>query len=361
MQIVLRADTSRQIGIGHVMRCLTLADALRAEGAKCHFICREHPGNLIEYIRSKGYPVHSLPMCAGSDSVLVHGNWLGATQAQDATACAWILDNLRPDWLVVDHYALDVQWERSLNHYCRRLMVIDDLADREHSCQLLLDQTFERNANDYRELVPQHCKLLCGSTYALLRPEFAALRPYSLQRRLVPVLKQLLISLGGVDKDNFTCQVLDMLKSSPLPADCRIVVIMGSTAPWLADVKTVAGSLNWTTRVLVDVTNMAELMADSDLAIGAAGTTSWERCCLGVPSIILVTAENQAMIADTLIRAGAAFRITHANQFREQFATCLTQLLTNSNALVDLSASAAAKVDGEGVNRVLRELDSSYG
>ena len=186
MKITFRTDASLQIGTGHVMRCLTLADALAARGAYCQFICRAHDGNLIEFIRRKGLTAHPLPAGAAlprSPTDPTHAAWLGATQAEDAEACAPILAAQRPDWLIVDHYALDARWERALAPHYRKLMVIDDLADRPHSCDLLLDQTFGRDAADYRPLVPADCRLLCGSHYALLRPEFAALRPYSLQRR----------------------------------------------------------------------------------------------------------------------------------------------------------------------------------
>src|SRR5690606_2585434 len=148
----------------------------------------------------------------------VHSHWLGATQTQDAAGCVPILAKLNPDWLIVDHYALDARWERALKPHYRKLMVIDDLADRPHQCDLLLDQTFGRDAEDYQTWVPANCRLLCGSHYALLRPEFAALRPYSLARRATPQLRQLLITMGGVDKDNATGQVLEALRASQLSA-----------------------------------------------------------------------------------------------------------------------------------------------
>ena len=248
MKIAFRVDASLQIGTGHVMRCLTLADALAAQGADCLFICREHQGNLIEHIRNKGYCVHALPVlpsvCASSLAIntvsdeqsLAHSHWLGATQVEDAAACAAILAGVKPDWLIVDHYALDARWELALKSHYRKLMVIDDLADRPHLCDLLLDQTFGRDAEDYHELVPAISRLLCGSRYALLRPEFAALRDYSLQRRANPQLRQLLITMGGVDKDNATGQVLEALRGCALPAQCHITVVMGTTAPWLDEV-----------------------------------------------------------------------------------------------------------------------------
>lgn len=370
MKVVFRTDASRQIGIGHVMRCLTLADALATRGTDCQFICLAHEGNLIEFIRGKGYVTHVLPVAHETSSGspvpgpmastpdLAHSHWLGATQAQDAEACAPILAAQRHDWLIVDHYALDARWERALAPYYCKLMVIDDIADRPHACDLLLDQTFGRDAADYHPLVPADCHLLCGSQYALLRPEFAALRPYSLQRRARPALRELLITMGGVDKDNATGQVLQALRTCPLPADCRITVVMGATAPWLDEVHKQAQDMPWPTRVLVGVSDMAQLMADSDLAIGAAGATSWERCCLGLPTIMLVLAENQLKIAQGLERSGGAKLIKLGQSATTQLSELLFPLINDPEQLLPMSGFAANVVDGSGVDAVIRQLEA---
>nr|WP_033377537.1 UDP-2,4-diacetamido-2,4,6-trideoxy-beta-L-altropyranose hydrolase [Pseudomonas chengduensis] len=296
MKIAFRADASLQMGSGHIMRCVTLADALKQKGAQCHFFCREHPGHLIELVRGKGHVVHVLP-CETESPIdggeLAHTSWLGATQDQDAQACLPNLKELQPDWLIVDHYALDIRWEERMRPFCRRLMVIDDLADRTHQCDLLLDQNLGRERSDYAGLVPNGCFVLAGPQYALLRPEFAALREYSLERRKQPQIRRLLITMGGVDLPNATGKVLQALKHSVLSEDIRIDVVMGSKAPWLEEVREIARDMPWSTDVLVNITDMARRMADSDLAIGAAGGTSWERCCLGIPSLIIVVAENQ--------------------------------------------------------------------
>jgi UDP-2,4-diacetamido-2,4,6-trideoxy-beta-L-altropyranose hydrolase len=361
MKVVFRTDASLQIGTGHVMRCLTLADTLAEHGTDCLFICRAHEGNLIDLIRTRGHNAHALPVEAAqpeSAAALTHASWLGATQAQDAAACASILAAHRPDWLVVDHYALDTRWERALAPHYRKLMVIDDLADRPHACDLLLDQTFGREAADYRPLVPANCRLLCGSQYALLRPAFAALRPYSLQRRAQPVVRELLITLGGVDKDNVTLQVLQALRSCPLPADCRITVVMGTTAPWLEEVRTQALTMPWPTRVLVGISDMAQLMADSDLAIGAAGSTSWERCCLGLPTLMLVLADNQRKMAQGLEKSGAA-RLIHPDPCATtQLGELLLPLIHDPVPLLHMIACAASVVDGSGAHAVRRQMEA---
>ena len=367
MRVAFRADASLQIGTGHVMRCLTLADALAANGADCQFICRAHDGNLIEFIRDKGYVTHALPVvAAGTSSAapsadatsadLAHRHWLGATQVQDAEACAPFLAAEPPDWLIVDHYALDARWERTSVPYYRKLMVIDDLADRSHDCDVLLDQTFGRSAADYRPLVPADCHMLCGAQFALLRPEFATLRPYSLQRRAQPILRELLVTMGGIDKNNATGLVLQVLRTSLLPADCRITVVMGATAPWLDEVREQAQDMPWPTRVLVGVSDMAQLMANSDVAIGAAGATSWERCCLGLPTIMLVLADNQLKVARGLERVGAASLVDPDHHVTAQIEELLVALVDDPAQLPRISATAARIVDGEGVNAVMQQM-----
>lgn len=357
MHVVFRTDASIQIGTGHVMRCLTLADALAIKGAECTFICREHPGHLIEYICSKGYKVHSLPI-VGSDADidLAHSAWLGATQAQDAEACGPILAQLQPNWLVVDHYALDARWEVALVEHCEQVMVIDDLADRPHVCKILLDQTFGRAAVDYLPLVPDDCALLCGSNYALLRPEFAALRPYSLERRGQPRLKQLLVTMGGVDKDNITSQVLAALHNCPLPHDCGITVVMGATAPWLDEVRKQVQDMPRPTRVLVDVRDMGRLMADSDLAIGAAGSTSWELCCLGVPNLLVCTAANQRTVIAALDSVSATVKLDRVELSQPDSILFYSKFTGLTDNLKAYAAAAARVTDGSGAIRVRAEL-----
>lgn len=359
MRAVFRVDASLLIGTGHVMRCLTLADELSDQGAECYFISKSHPGNLIELIRSRGYFVYALPEChKGNQDVstlydtvhpVAHGHWLGGAQADDANACLPILFNLRPDWLIVDHYSLDFRWETVVKPYCRRLMVVDDLADRRHECDLLLDQTYSRKAEDYRPLVPANCRLLCGSQYALLRPEFAAMRPYSLQRRKEPQLRKLLITMGGVDKDNVTSEILKALRSCPLPNDCQITVVMGVIAPWLVEIERLVREMPWSGQVKVGVRDMAQLMADSDLAIGAAGATSWERCSLGLPTIMTALADNQRSIAQALSKAGAAQLVGILELEELPF---IIHNIVDPRTYSCMVSAAATVTDGLGVERV---------
>jgi len=226
-------------------------------------------------------------------------------------------------------------------------MVIDDLADRPHHCDLLLDQNLGRNAVDYCGLLEPQTQTLIGPTYALLRPEFSQLRAYSLARRAQPQLQRILVFMGGVDKDNATGQVLTALQNTQLPRDMHITVVMGRHAPWMQQVQSQAAQIPVPTQVLVGVNNMSQLMADSDFAIGAAGSTSWERCCLGLPTALMVLAPNQQAGAEALFKSGAAIVLENPQQLQGLFSEReLAKLLLQ---LRQMSDAAALLSSGNGV------------
>ncbi len=356
MKVVIRADASLQMGTGHIMRCLTLAEALKKQGAEIEFICRAHEGNLIERIEQQGFKTYVFPL--SQNAVIDDGlyglyglKWLGSSQEEDAALCLPILEKIKPDWLIVDHYSLDQTWQSVLAECFSKLMVIDDLANRKHQCDVLLDQTYGRKESDYAGLVPKRSQLLLGSEYALLRPEFAEWREYSLRRRIKPSFKKLLITMGGVDADNVTGKLLEILKDSSLPQELEIDVVMGATAPHLKSVQQQAELLAYKTNVMVNVSNMAEIMANADLAIGAAGATTWERCCLGLPTIQIVIAKNQRLIAELIDNVGAALCLGI-----EQLNQICDYISKMENKSEQLTTNSSEIVDGTGVNLVLRSL-----
>lgn len=359
MEVAFRADASLDIGTGHVMRCLTLADALRASGAACHFVCRAHAGNLLEAIAKRGHIVHSLPLATTGAAPMQggeqHAHWLGADWETDARQTQTVLEGIEVDWLIVDHYALDARWESRLRTTCKRVAVLDDLADRPHACELLVDQNLGHTIDDYADLVPSGSRVLAGPTYAMLRSQFAELRERSLICRQTLQVRRLLISLGGVDKDNITTEVLIALRGSTLPADCTITVVMGAQAPFLDQVIETSEKMPWSTKVCVDVRDMAQLMLDCDLALGAAGSTSWERCCLGVPTLLLVLADNQRSIATALHTAGAAIALD-ADSLMDDLPATLNRLISSPDVRFALSNAASQITDGLGAARVLAVL-----
>lgn len=350
------------MGTGHVMRCLTLADALRERGAQCTFICRPHRWHLLDLIRQSGHAVLGLDPCDADFSAPpepAHAAWLGADWASDAEQTRQAIGSQPVDWLVVDHYALDHRWLRALRPHCKRIMVIDDLADRQHDCDLLLDQNLGRTEKDYGSLLKSETRVLVGPQYALLRPQFAQWRPYSLQRRAQAHLKKLLITMGGVDEDNTTGQILDVLKACDLPPTLEINVVMGPHAPWLAQVQQLAAQMPHPTQMHVGVSHMAQLMADSDLAIGAAGGTAWERCALGLPTLMLVLADNQRPGAAALQAKNAAVLVPGIQQIGNILMS-IAGSPDKQNALRQLSVAAADLADGQGVSHVLREVSDIH-
>lgn len=358
MRVAFRTDAAFHIGTGHVMRCLTLATALKAKGWETLFICREHPGHLADTIRQQGHeclllPPPLQPVTGQPDPSATppHAGWLGESWQTDLQQTREALAGQSLDWLVVDHYAIDARWESALRDVAGKVFVIDDLADRPHDCELLLDQTLGREAEDYRPFVPANCLILAGPQYALLRPEFAQWREYSLSRRKDAPLRQLLVNLGGVDPSNMTCKVLGVLAEIALPEGIEITVVMGLSAPHLPEVLALAKQMPVPTTVITNAGNMAELMANSDLAIGAAGATSWERCCLGLPTIMLVLADNQRVIAFALQKENSARVIDKPEGIYKALQSI------DDVELNRMSRSAALICRGDGVEKVLRYLE----
>ncbi|AMK26079.1 MULTISPECIES: UDP-2,4-diacetamido-2,4,6-trideoxy-beta-L-altropyranose hydrolase [Sphingobium] len=354
-RVLFRADASLSIGTGHVMRCLTLANALVGNGAEVLFLCRDFPGHLGGLVRERGYGLILLPppgkLFRPLDEISpAHASWLGMRWQEDAKDCVPYINAFAPDWLVVDHYALDRRWEAAVRPPNARLLVIDDLADREHDADILLDQNAGRKESDYAGLLPDICQLFVGPRFALLRPEFAEKRREALARRNMPVPRRILITLGGIDKNNATRRVLEALQSAGLPFDYEITVVMGASAPWVAEVRAAASQLPWPTRVIVNATNMAQIMAESDLAIGAAGSTSWERCALGLPTLQLVLAENQRDAARALAATGAAMTIDVGMNLSASLAHCLKLFDEDMSLLPRMAHSAAQICDGSGVD-----------
>lgn len=363
-QVAFRTDASLDIGAGHVMRCLTLADALSNNGAHCFFICRAHAGSCPDVIQQRGYEVRELPVpCQSTEegsvqaaSLSGYASWLGANWETDAEQTLSAIGDSPLDWLVVDHYAIDAQWELELAGACQQMMVIDDLADRAHNCDLLLDQNLGRQDADYQGLVSPECTLLIGLDYALLRPEFVQLRVSSLQRRKAPEFKHLLISMGGVDKDNVTCDVLDALVEFPLPPCMRISVVMGAHAPWLQRVREKAQKIPCAVDVLVNISDMAGLMSTCDLAIGAAGSASWERCALGLPAYVVILADNQRASCLALVKEGAVELLDSGAGLRANLRDKIEGVMTDPSILRRMSGRAAQVCDGGGVMLVSRQL-----
>ena len=304
MHVVFRADASLTIGNGHVMRCASLGHALRAQGAHCSFVCMAELGHLNNYLEAQGFAVHTLPSRIRDTRTCAED--LLPDWRNDALNTQQVLTQQAIDWLVVDHYGLDRQWEDMLSTHTKRLMVIDDLANRAHQCALLLDANPGRHADDYASLTPARNRLLVGPWYALIRDEIRQNRNTTSEHHGPSSTLKVLVTLGGVDKDNIACQVLAALNTFEGDRPLAIQVIIGPFAPWKTQVIETARAMRWPTQVIHNPDDFVKRMCAHDLAIGAAGTSALERCCLGLPSINVVLAPNQYLSAKALQAQQAA-------------------------------------------------------
>ncbi len=355
MKVAFRVDASTQMGSGHVMRCAALAGLLRRRDAEIAFICREHEGNYCDWIEAQGYTLFRLPAPASDEATdrrLPHSKWLGVTQARDGEETRRMFADATWDWLIVDHYGLDAEWEEQMRPALGRIMVIDDLADRRHDADLLLDQNIQARPGRYDGLVPDICRQLLGPNFALLRSEFSQLRADSRPRD--GELNRLLVFMGGSDQQNLTSKVLDGVRQSGLAVHTDVV--MGGASVHLDNVRQQCSAAP-ACALHVQTGKMAHLMAGSDLMIGAPGSATWERCCLGLPSLLIAIAENQRELGIQVARRHAAILLGQAeNISADSIAGMLKRLATRPSLLRAIGRRAGRIVDGIGGMRVAANL-----
>ncbi|MDD4249869.1 MAG: UDP-2,4-diacetamido-2,4,6-trideoxy-beta-L-altropyranose hydrolase, partial [Methanosarcina sp.] len=353
LNFVFRTDASLTIGTGHVMRCLTLANALAKRGTDITFICRELEGHLCNLIEEQGFAVHRLsPQMPGfeAEATPAHAAWLGTTWQEDAHQTKAVIKGLetQPDWLVMDHYALDYRWESALRPLVRSIFVIDDLADRTHDCDLLLDQSLFADPHArYTGKVSEGCRLLLGPEYALLQSIYADLHD-CVPPREGPV-RRILISFGGADSDNLTGRALAAFLSLNRP-DIDVDIVMSGNSPYTPEIRNLMAE-HANIHLHSNLPTPAPLMARADLAIGAAGTTSWERLCLGLPALVVTLAENQRPIADGLHRQGLVRWLGHRDEVSEQSLRQSLAELIEEGIDEEWSLRCRSAVDGKGVDR----------
>lgn len=321
---VFRVDASVTMGAGHVMRCLTLADRLRAGGLAPWFFTRRGSGSTVKLIQGRGFRVTELE-CAG-------GGW----ESDAAEVMAGLAAHAPVEWLIVDHYGLDVRWESRLRRVARRILVIDDLANRAHDCDVLLDQNYYVAASRrYAGLVPAGCQLFLGPAYALLRDEFwwAAREP----RQRSGIVERLLVSFGATDPTNETGKVLDALLGVQIAS---VDVVVGGSNPRREQIAALCARSSHV-RCHIQTSRMAELMREADLAAGAGGATTWERCLLGLPALTVVTADNQLATTQDLSSAGVIWYLGRAETLTPaDYRTALADAMENPQRLCEMSRRA---------------------
>jgi UDP-2,4-diacetamido-2,4,6-trideoxy-beta-L-altropyranose hydrolase len=353
-KVAFRVDASSDIGSGHLMRCLTLAKSLKEAGFYVLFICRNIPMHLQILVQAN-YNLKILKEDGNHSLIgtLAHSSWLCVSQEKDLDDSVKALQNHVWDWVVVDHYAIDHTWESKIkkNGLVKNILVIDDLADRKHFCDVLLDQNLGREYGDYAGLVTADCTLLVGPLYALVRKEFIALRESSLLRRKSYKLKNILITMGGVDSLNISGQLIEALSRCMLPKDIAVTIVMGQSANCLSEVRLAVERSSLNARIVINAKNMGELMLEADLCIGAAGSTSWERCTLGLPAIVFCIADNQRSVVDALSKSGVALTMQLNGNSIDPVA--LSNKIAEASSLsYEMTEKSAAITDGEGARRV---------
>lgn len=338
MKVTFRVDATLQLGTGHLMRCLTLAEWLREEGATCQFISSSNPLNQL--ITDRGFELHRIALPEHDQTEFSDAEYSLAAMPAES------------DWVVVDNYSLGERWERSIRPACRFVAAIDDLADRRHDVDLLIDQNQLPDAlTRYEHLVESKTERLLGAKYALLREGFARNGRSDRDGRL----QRILIGFGGTDPTNETGKALEAINSLEWH-NRHIDVVAGSLHPNLSDLKRYCEPHpQW--HLHIDTNQIAGLMRDADLAIGACGISTWERCASSLPSVVVTTADNQHPLALAIAENGAGIWLGDGiTTSTDDLRRALKVLDRAPHTLISMSRQAAAMCDGRGVSRVGRRL-----
>jgi len=354
MLVFFRTDSSQKKGSGHVMRCLTLAEKLQESGAIVEFIVRNNEGNINNQIKSKCFKVNLLPNSTikSQQELTDYEQWLGVEQSTDADETISIVKDKEVEWLIVDHYALDHNWEEKLRPYTKKIMVIDDLANRKHDCDLLLDQNYINNKSRYNDLLSPDTVKLLDPKYALLRKEFVENKN---NRRQGNTIKRVFVFFGGTDPDNLTKLALKAL-TKPKLKHLLVDVVIGSANPHQSELKKEIEKHS-NIKLHIQVDNIAELMSKADLAIGAGGATTWERMALGLPSIVITIADNQVAFTKDLDRDGYIQWLGTVEQVSEKMIyDALLETINNRHQLQEESRKCRELVIGQGAEIISKLL-----
>ncbi|MGL6030717.1 MAG: UDP-2,4-diacetamido-2,4,6-trideoxy-beta-L-altropyranose hydrolase [Kurthia gibsonii] len=305
-KVIIRVDASQDIGSGHVMRCLTLAYQLQNCGHQVKFICREADGDLENYIREQGFEVRLLPYIKSNI-----WEWMKENYKQDVNETTQLLKNEMIDLLIVDHYSIDEKWEKVLSKYVKKIMVIDDLANRRHHCDLLLDQNYYKNKEiRYQKYISNETIQCLGPNFMLVREEFYA--SYSTNQQ-----PTIFIFFGSVDQTNETLKVLKALGKLQKKRFFHIITVVGSINPKRYEIEAYCQSLS-SCEFHCQVDNMAELMAKAHFSITSGGTITWERAMMGLMGIVITVADNQIELTENLNEQQAICYLGESIQVSEE-------------------------------------------
>jgi UDP-2,4-diacetamido-2,4,6-trideoxy-beta-L-altropyranose hydrolase len=337
--LIIRADASVGMGIGHVMRCLALAQGWQDSGGKCAFVMSNPSPPTTERLRREGFDVCVLHSESGGE--------------QDARELATISTARGADCVVVDGYQFGAHYQDLIKAEGLQLLFIDDNGHAEHySADAILNQNIHAHRDLYPSRAP-HTELLLGLRYAMLRREFTDWKDW--HRQIEPVGRSILVTMGGSDPENVTAAVIRALRLVAIK-EISLKIVLGGSNPHYVPITVEVSELNSKVEILQDVDDdMPGLMAWADIAISAAGSTCWELCLLGLPSIVIPVAPNQRVAATHLDELGAAHMVPNA-QNTEELAKNITDLLLSYDQRQSVSRTARALVDGEGTRRVVSSI-----
>ncbi len=342
-KVIIRADASIWIGSGHIMRCLTLADELSLHGYSVEFCCIPQPGDMCHYVEQRGYHVTRLSMPRKPIEPKGTADYLAWLQRSVDEDIHDFLDKISAaDWVITDHYAIGKKWQQVIKKALDcRMLAIDDLV-RKHCADIIVDQTLNRQAGEYEANIA-----LTGIDFALLDPSFHKLRARARERTIDQTSVSILVSMGGIDLPNATLMVLEALRG----LDLNITVLLSERSPHYKLVKSWCEQ-NTNVIHIAFTSNMAEMMLEHDIAIGAPGSTSWERACLGLPSIIIPLAENQYEICAQLVKSEVAFQI-NINDISIALKATLKELVYR---WPEFHQNSLNLCDGFGTQRVVKKI-----
>ena len=338
MHVAIRADASPAIGGGHIVRCLAIGEELVRRGHTITFLTAPGTLDAVPALRDRGFAQEDIPA--------------GASPSETAARVA----STGADLVLFDHYGLGAEFE-SMARPIAPVAVIDDALNRAHDCDILVDPTLNRLPADYAHLLPDLAIALTGTAYAPLRADFRRLRDQAVARRsrASTDATRVFVAFGATDPRGLTIPTTEALLTE-LP-HVELDVLIGPAAPGRETLERLAAA-SGRVRALVDPPNLAEIMAEADLAVGASGTMSWERCCLGLPAVVVPVVDNQREIAVALSRFGAAIAIdTKEADLPGRLAAGAAALARDAERRIGMGRLAAKVCDGRGAERVADGLE----
>ena len=349
MKIAFFVDAGAQIGTGHLSRCLNLANYCSKLGHEIAFyLCSENM-LFLEQISKKGFYAffHKVRFEKLGNKVIKYDSF------DEKTSQKMMLDfvlSFTPKICLADSYFLNQDWVQFFKKYVNTIGFIDDQADRKLCCDFLLDQNLDACWEKYKDLIEDNTVAMFGPEYAIMAPEFSELRNKSITRKLSSKIDRVFINFGGSDPENFTEKTLRAIIKHDKLKRLKLTIVCGRAYRFEKSLRNFLRDSDFEYECLFNVNNMADLMAKSSIAIGGGGTTALERCCMGLPTLQFIMAENQRQGTLALAEANAVKKVSTFDEVNKIFGEI------NQDEYKNMVLSACRLVDGNGGHRVIKKL-----